>query len=196
MKSPVSGRNLYGPTHPLRNRKLEPVEEPLAVAENGQRSQLEDHVQRLHPSVRYVWWVEGGLVALPVVVAGAVLAVVLSGTGWQWLWVAPVAVALAAATLAVVVPIVRYRNWAYALREDDLWIRSGVFWRRTTIIPYIRLQFVDTKQGPIERLLDLSQLIVHTAAVGTSGQVPGLSNEAANALRERLSRLEGDTGGL
>lgn len=168
----------------------------MTVAGERRRPVPEDGVQRLHPSVRLVWWVGAALLALPVVAASIVAAVVLGrtvGGGWS---VVPACVAVIAVTLAAALPAVRYRNWAYALRDDDLWIRSGVVWRKVTIIPYIRLQFVDTRQGPVERLLGLSQLVVHTAAVGTSGRVPGLDAAAATELRERLSQLEGDTGGL
>ena len=151
-------------------------------------------LQRLHPSIRVVWWVQAGMAAVPLIVAAAVLELTVDVPWPRGLLTLMVTVV--AGGLALWVPFVRYRTWGYELRADDLWIRSGVFWRKVTVIPYIRLQFVDTKQGPIERALGLSELVVHTAAVGTSGRVPGLSREAATELRERLAQLEGDTGGL
>lgn len=150
----------------------------------------------LHPAVRVLWWLEGALLAVAVTVPAAVVDGFLgSSLPWPRWWLTS-AVAALAVTGAAVIPVLRYRAFRYQLRSDDLWIRSGVFWRRVTVIPYIRLQFVDTRQGPLERVLGLSQLVVHTAAVGTSGVVPGLSTEAAQSLRERLAQLEGDTGGL
>ena len=158
----------------------------------GQQEQL----ALLHPAVRILWWIEGALMVLALLIP-AVLVDLFVGAALPWpRWLLTGAVAALAGAAAVLVPLLRYRNFGYALREDDLWIRSGVFWRRITVIPYIRLQFVDTRQGPIERLLGLSQLVVHTAAVGTSGNVPGLATDAAQSLRERLAQLEGDTGGL
>lgn len=151
-------------------------------------------LQRLDPAVRLVWWFEGLLAALPPIIAAAVIDFLVQDAVPRGLITAIVAFVVGA--LAALVPLLRYRRWGYQLREDDLLIRSGLVWRKTSVIPYIRLQFVDTKQGPVERLLGLSQLVVHTAAVGTSGSLPGLSEDAANELRERLSRLEGDTGGL
>jgi uncharacterized protein len=151
---------------------------------------------RLHPAVRVLWWLQAALVALGTVIVAAVIDVFV-GTALPWpRWLLTGAVTALTVTAAVVIPSVRYRAYSYQLRADDLWIRSGVFWRRVTVIPYIRLQFVDTRQGPVERMLGLSQLVVHTAAVGTSGTVPGLSTQAAQSLRERLAQLEGDTGGL
>jgi uncharacterized protein len=93
---------------------------------------------------------------------------------------------------AIFVPPLRYRRWRYALRDDDLWIRQGIFWRSVSVIPYRRLQFVDTRQGPLENLFGLAQLVVHTAAPGTSGLVPGLDREEAETIRERLAALAGE----
>jgi uncharacterized protein len=59
-----------------------------------------------------------------------------------------------------------------------------------SVIPYARIQFVDTRQGPLDRLFGLAQLVVHTAALGTSGRLPGLDASLAEQLRERLAAVE------
>lgn len=151
-------------------------------------------LQRLDPAVRIVWWLEGAIAGLPPVVAALILDFAVGVPLPRGLLTALTVLIVGA--LVVTVPLVRYRRYGYRLRDDDLLIRSGLVFRRTSVIPYIRLQFVDTKQGPVERLLGLSQLVVHTAAVGTSGTLPGLRVEVADELRERLGDLEGDTGGL
>jgi len=92
----------------------------------------------------------------------------------------------------LVIPGVRYRRWRYALRPDDLWIRRGILVHRVSVIPYGRLQFVDTRQGPLERWMGLTELVVHTAAPGTSGLIPGLEAEEAELLREALARFGPD----
>ncbi len=147
-------------------------------------------MRALHPRVRTLWWVTGALTLLQVLVAVAVLDRVLSHPLPRWLPTA--VVAAVGAVLVVVVPIVRYRRWRYVLRSDDLWVRQGVLRVTVTVVPYRRLQFVDTRQGPLERLLGLAQLVVHTAAVGVSARVPGLEISDAERLREALSRLEPD----
>ncbi len=91
--------------------------------------------------------------------------------------------------ILLLVPGIRYRRWRYALRDADLWIRRGILVHRVSVIPYRRLQFVDTRQGPLERWLGLTELVVHTAAPGTSGLIPGLEAEEAESLRERLARF-------
>lgn len=140
----------------------------------------------LDPRVRLLWWTASAL-ALVIVLVVAVAAGLLLDDGWSGL---PALVVFVFGTpLAVVIPWLRYRRWRFALREDDLWISRGVVWRSTSVIPYARLQFVDTTQGPLDRMFGLSQLIVHTAAPGTSGQLPGLATDDAEALRERLARV-------
>ncbi|HSK97288.1 MAG TPA: PH domain-containing protein [Euzebyales bacterium] len=141
----------------------------------------------LDPRIRQVWWIVGAVVVLFLLaVAGGIGALALDG-GWRFV---PMLVVLAVgAPLAVMVPSVRYRRWRFALREHDLWIRSGVLWMNTSVIPYARLQFVDTTQGPLDRTFGLAQLVVHTAAPGTSGRLPGLALADAEALREKLADI-------
>lgn len=149
----------------------------------------------LDPRVRLLWWSASALavaaVLLPVAVIdflidvptlprGALSGIVFVGGGG----------------LAAFLPWLRYRRWGYALRERDLWIRQGVVWVKVSVIPYARLQFVDTKQGPLDRMFGLAQLVVHTAAVGTSGQLPGLDLRTAERLRERLAQVEPDAATL
>ena len=144
----------------------------------------------LDPRVRILWWVTGLLQALLVTLVVTpvdVFAPLPTPTGLVTGVVLAVTV-----LLALVIPAIRYRRWGYALRDSDLWIRQGVFWVTVSVIPYSRLQFVDTRQGPLDRLFGLSQLIVHTAAIGTSGRLPGLAQDEAERLRERLAEVEPD----
>lgn len=155
-----------------------------------------DAPRRLNPRVRSYWWTRGAVRT----VAVAVLAFWLDLGIWiprifpdAW----PPGLAAGGLTLAVLVagiaiPPVAYERWRFALRERDLWIRRGIVIRKVSVIPYRRIQFVDTAQGPLARLFGLAELVVHTAAPGTSGRVPGLDADEAETLRERLAHLEAD----
>ncbi len=55
----------------------------------------------------------------------------------------------------------QYRG--YAIREHDIIYRSGVIWRKTTILPFIRIQHVETQQGVLQRKFDLAKLQLFTA---------------------------------
>lgn len=82
----------------------------------------------------------------------------------------------------------RVRSYGYAERDDDLLVRSGILFRRLVIVPYGRMQLVDVTTGPIDRMLGVTTLQLHTAAATTDATIPGLEEEVAAALRDRLAR--------
>ena len=82
----------------------------------------------------------------------------------------------------------RVRSYGYAERDDDLLVRSGILFRRLVIVPYGRMQLVDVTAGPIDRMLGVATLQLHTAAATTDATIPGLEEEVAAALRDRLAR--------
>lgn len=97
--------------------------------------------------------------------------------------------------LALAWPPLEYAAFSYALRQDDLLVQSGVLFKRWSAIPFHRIQHVDTRQGPMERLFGLSRLLVYTAAgVSADGSIPGLGAAQAERLRDELSRRGGDDG--
>jgi membrane protein YdbS with pleckstrin-like domain len=81
------------------------------------------------------------------------------------------------------------RTWGYAERADDLLVRHGLLVRRLSIVPYGRMQFIDVTAGPMERLLGLATVQLHTAAAATDAKIPGLPPEEAARLRDRLAAL-------
>ncbi len=82
----------------------------------------------------------------------------------------------------------RVRSYGYAERADDLLVRSGIMFRRLVIVPYGRMQLVDVTAGPIDRLLGVTTVQLHTAAATTDATIPGLEPAIAAALRDRLAR--------
>jgi uncharacterized protein len=121
------------------------------------------------------------LLALPAVAAGAL-------GGW-----ALGVVAVIALVLAIVVPGLRYRRWRYEIRDRDLFLSRGSLFFVLTLIPFDRIQYVETHQGPLDLAFGLMQLVVYTAA-GRAARIPGLSPPEAEALREELSRVAGTEG--
>ena len=87
----------------------------------------------------------------------------------------------------VVLPPIRYARWRYELSPDYLDISRGIIWRKRFIVPFIRVQNTDTKQGPILCAFGLSSVTVATAA--GEHEIPGLSIEEAEELRDRAAEL-------
>ena len=91
----------------------------------------------------------------------------------------------------------RFRAWAYQERDEDLVVSRGVMFRRQSVVPYGRMQFVDVTAGPVERLFRLATVKLHTAAAASDARIPGLEREEAARLRDRLAALgEAKAAGL
>jgi hypothetical protein len=91
----------------------------------------------------------------------------------------------------------RFRSWAYQERDEDLVVKRGVAFRRLSVVPYGRMQFVDVTAGPIERLFRLSTIKLHTAAAASDARIPGLEQDEAARLRDQLASLgEAKAAGL
>lgn len=89
------------------------------------------------------------------------------------------------------------RAIGYAERNEDLLIRSGIMFHRVMVVPYGRMQYVDVTMGPLERMLGLSTIHLHTASPGTNALINGLPADEAARLREQLSaRGEAKLAGL
>lgn len=91
-------------------------------------------------------------------------------------------------------PSLAWAHYRFEVRARDLVVEQGVLFRTTISIPLDRIQHVDTRQGPLERLFGLSRVVVYTAAgMSADGSIPGLEESEAAGLRDRLAR-RGDDG--
>lgn len=92
--------------------------------------------------------------------------------------------------------VLRYQAWVYQLRADALYMERGVATHVRSLVPYVRIQHVDTSRGPLERTLGLSTLVVYTAGSrGADVSIPGLTPEEADELQQRLKQLAIDAEG-
>ena len=149
-----------------------------------------DALERLHPNATTRWrlasLLRGALFAAAAMAAELVLDPPFpAGLG-------ALVIVVFTLVVAALLPPARFRAWGYRLRESDLYLRHGVFFRTTTIVPHARIQHVDTRHGPVDRILGLADVVVFTA--GTRGAViaiPALGADTAEALRDRLAALSG-----
>jgi hypothetical protein len=152
-------------------------------------------MERLHPRVRIVWVVAA---VSRVLVMGAILvggAVWVARTGiWpgapDWLVPAALGLALALGVIRVVVAWLRYGIWRFQVGEESLYIERGVFTRVKTVVPYVRVQHVDSRRSPLERATGLATVVVYTAGSRSADvAIPGLTPSRAQDLREELRDL-------
>lgn len=154
-------------------------------------------MERLDPRVVSLWRMQGIVrvlvVWLPLSLGGAVPLGIRFGSAAG---VALVALVLGlTATLSLLWPSLSWRAFGYQIREHDLLVTRGVLFRQSTSVPLSRIQHVDTRQGPLERIWGLSHLAVYTAAgISADGSIPGLDEAMAAHLRDELGRRGGDDG--
>jgi membrane protein YdbS with pleckstrin-like domain len=151
----------------------------------------------LDPRAITLWRLQGlirlALVAIPIAVSAAV--VLSASSSWIIGILAAAFIVCFSLTRTLLWPVLSWRAYGYALRENDVLVRSGVLFRRWTSIPFQRIQHLDTRQGPIERMLGLSRLQVYTASgLSADGSIPGLAQHTADDLRDLLSKRGGDDG--
>jgi membrane protein YdbS with pleckstrin-like domain len=81
----------------------------------------------------------------------------------------------------------------YALREHDVIVQSGIFWRKETIQPIRRIQHIEQHQGPIDKRYGLYELKLFSAGTGHfTFRIPGLDARAASSIRQYILNVQED----
>jgi putative membrane protein len=93
--------------------------------------------------------------------------------------------------LAVPATVVLFLNWRhhqYALEDGQLYVRSGWWRRRLTILLVRKVQSVDVNQSPLDHPLDLATVTIGIAGGSTIAplSIADIPVKTAIALRERL----------
>ncbi|WP_064748175.1 PH domain-containing protein [Lysobacter firmicutimachus] len=144
--------------------------------------------QRLPPRAQLLCTIDVSLsLAALFAIAGVVLGVLtrglLVGTA------SALTGALLGAGIGTWIGLRRYRNTLWRLDAHGFAVRRGVAWQRETLVPLTRVQHLDLKHGPLQRLRDLATLVVHTAGTRHSAvSIDHLDAADAERLRERLGR--------
>lgn len=142
--------------------------------------------QVLESGVQGLWILRS---AVSAVILGVIAAVAFSVLSIGGPWIGGVVFAVGF-VLGVVFSLLRYRVWTYQVRPDSLYLKRGVLTRVHTVAPYVRIQHVDTRRGPLERVFGLATTVVYTAGSrGADVSIPGLTPERADDLQARLKQL-------
>lgn len=136
-----------------------------------------------------VWRMTGGLFSF--VLWLVVFGIGFTGHyfGWPTLYtvVAALLVLIATALNVWIIPAIRWRRWRYEVNEHELELQYGVFFIHRTLVPMVRVQHVDTSQGPLLKRYQLATVSVSTAA--TVHEIPAVDVHEAEKLRRSISAL-------
>ena len=145
--------------------------------------------QRIDENALKAWQLSGWISAGTYTVIFAVVAFLAYRFDWPT-WI-PAVVFIAAAAQSVleirILPRLHYNQWRYSVNEDEIELQHGIFIKKRTLIPMIRIQHVDTKQGPILRKYGLATVTFSTAA--GSHEIPALSEHSADRVRRQIASL-------
>ncbi|WP_270296012.1 PH domain-containing protein [Eggerthella sinensis] len=147
---------------------------------------------QLDPKVKTVWRINDAIWLTVVFLCCFVpfaIAAAVEPASWIVIVLAAIAVVYAVCLVVwlVVLPPIRFVRWRYELSSDYLDIARGIVWRKRFIIPFIRVQNTDTRQGPILRAFGLASVTVATAA--GEHEIPGLGSDVAEQLRDLAAEL-------
>ena len=138
--------------------------------------------RRLAPGARWLWRAQGLITTVAALIAAGVLqSSAPGGAAWMLL---PIVVGVIGVG---VVPELRWSRWRYEIRDEEIDLRHGTLRITRTLVPMLRVQHVDTTQGPIDQALGLATVVVHTAAGATT--IPALEEAHAARLRDHIATL-------
>ena len=80
----------------------------------------------------------------------------------------------------LIIPFFTYRYYSYEIKEDEVLIKKGVIFKKTTYLPIKRIQHVEKLEGPIQILFKQATVRIFTA--GSVDVIFGLSINKADEL--------------
>ncbi|WP_099223441.1 PH domain-containing protein [Listeria costaricensis] len=149
-----------------------------------------NHLEKKLPArIKIVWQISYAISALIFLLLSAGLLILLYLTEVS-LWWSLIGFGFTAGYAVIVFGFVipfRYKRWSYQIRHDEIEIQHGIIFRSRTLIPMIRIQHVETTQGPLLRKEKLMALQITTAA--GSHTIEAVDAEEADTLRYHILEL-------
>ncbi|MCW4644512.1 PH domain-containing protein [Bacillus safensis] len=136
-----------------------------------------------------VWRLQNGIISLIFLLI--IIGVFVASYYFQWpYWIGAILSGLWGLQVIFgiwLIPKIRHHIWRYEVFENEIEIQHGLIRVTRVIVPMVRVQHVDTSQGPLLRRYRLASVQISTAA--TVHDIPALELEEADELRDYISRL-------
>ncbi|GAA4042808.1 PH domain-containing protein [Nonomuraea soli] len=141
------------------------------------------------------WWTTERLI-LSVIVVGVAFAAYWFFTDRPW-WLTLLVAALAVFcfVMSFVGPRMLYRFQRWEVTEEAVYTRKGWFEQTWRVAPMSRIQTVDTKRGPLQRVFGLADVKVTTASASGAIAIEALDADLAADLAARLTAITQATPG-
>lgn len=143
---------------------------------------------RVEPVAVY-WWTARALLSATPPVLALVVGALLVPAARAWLLVAAAATVAVAVPYVLVMPRWRYRVHRWEVTDDAVYTISGWLRQEARVAPLSRVQTVDTRCGPLQRLFGLTGIIVTTASSIGPVRIEGLTENVAAELVDQLTAV-------
>jgi membrane protein YdbS with pleckstrin-like domain len=88
--------------------------------------------------------------------------------------------------LTLVMPVLRYKMFAWGYDDKRIVVKEGVIFRKRVVIPICQIQDLHRVQGPIMMLLKLSDVTISTA--GSNFDLSTLTTDEADSMIDDLEK--------
>jgi len=80
-----------------------------------------------------------------------------------------------------------HRYKGYALREHDILYKTGVLWRKKTILPFNRIQHIETNRSLLQRKLNIASIRLYTAGgLKADLVISGMDSNTTDEIKQLL----------
>ncbi|MBA2174664.1 PH domain-containing protein [Halobacillus locisalis] len=150
---------------------------------------MEEPARQISRRALTLWRIYGMIqFAITFVVSAALIVAIVR---WEWpiwiMWVAAAILVLELIFSVWLLPSLKWKRWRYEVTEQDVELQHGILLITKTLVPMVRVQHVDTEQGPLLRKFRLATISISTAA--TVHKIPALDEQEAEELRQSISAL-------
>jgi membrane protein YdbS with pleckstrin-like domain len=159
-------------------------------------AQMETLMIKPNPNLKKVWFI-GWIVLFVILAVGDYLLITLLREAEPRL-ILGIMISVLLGIWLLVLPYlpVFFNSLEYRIESDSISGKKGVFWRKTSTVPYHKITNIDVTQGPLQRMFDIGNIHCQTAgAGGPQGAkaelvLRGIFNpeETKNTISVRLSK--------
>ncbi|WP_167630455.1 PH domain-containing protein [Listeria valentina] len=145
--------------------------------------------KKLPEKIKRVWQFSYGFVGILLILATIASYFIFSATDVN-LWFSAIVFVVALLYFIIIYGFIipfRWARWSYQIKHDEIEIQHGIIFRKRVLIPMIRIQHIETSQGPLLRQQNLVSLSITTAA--GAKEIEAVNASESDELREYILSL-------
>lgn len=149
-------------------------------------------LRKLDKSVLKLWYIHRVSVILPLILgAEIIICNLISSVPFEVLFAAEVIILLLFG-IALIMPALRYKMYAWGYDDKRIIVKQGVVFRRRVVIPVCQIQDLHRTQGPLMMMFKLSGVTISTAGSNfdistlTTGEADRMIDELEHNLETRV----------